>query len=574
MLALVAIIAALLTARTGRADIESIAVLEDPSGSMTLDDVLSVADRFVPTDRTTNAGFTDSAYWLRVTLALDGDAWLLELAYAQADHVQLFVPEAGGWRHLDAGDALPFDRRDVRHPRFIFRLPRVDGRMSVYLRAATSGPLLMPVRLWRSAELFDHIMDEQLLLGGYFAFLLALAAYNLLILITTARDRSYLFYSAYLILFVLFQAALEGHAFMYLWPDSPAWATKSAFTFLAMSVTCGLLFSREITNQIEFTPWLYRAMGYLAWAVAAAVPLLWLQYRAAGVIIVVLTFVAIVITIPTAMVRSVRRGYGPARYSLIGYACIVPGAMLMFLRQFELVDSSFVVDQTLKIGTVAEALFDSFALAYRIRMLVREKAEAERRFARELVEAQDGERRRIASELHDGVAQSLAVIVGQLQRMDAHDAAEMTQQVAREVRSVAHGLHPDKLDRLGLAAAIEAITVEMLGDIDHDSAIAYDRDALDAQAELHLYRIAQEALGNIVKHAGAKHVTVSLTCDAGHVVLRIVDDGSGMGDSPRGFGHDSIAHRTRLLGGTMSLTDGAGVSLEVAVPIQSSSSPA
>ena len=210
-----------------------------------------------------------------------------------------------------------------------------------------------------------------------------------------------------------------------------------------------------------------------------------------------------------------------------------------------------------------------------------------------LISAQDAERARIARDLHDDVSQQLAVLsiaLGGLKRRlraanhddDLQSAVSSIQQSAvaltESLRLVTHDLHPTVLRHGGLKAALASHCAGISEA--HPIAIAYsaegELDALDPDTGLSLYRIAQEALHNVVKHARAGRAEVHLLRNGDSVELTVVDDGQGFDPATtrrqsRGLGLMSMSERVRLAKGTLSVvTEPAkGTQVRVRVPIAS-----
>jgi signal transduction histidine kinase/ligand-binding sensor domain-containing protein len=226
------------------------------------------------------------------------------------------------------------------------------------------------------------------------------------------------------------------------------------------------------------------------------------------------------------------------------------------------------------------------AFKSRVAQLERGQA-AQQAFARQLLESQEGERKRIAAELHDGLGQNLLVIKNRalLQALTLPDEQARTQftefsdavsQTLEEVRTISYALRPSHLDQLGLRTAL----VAMIERVDASSTIQFTHavDELDGHLgpgdEITLYRIVQECLNNILKHSGATRVALNLTVDAGELALTIRDNGRGFrpdDETPRpaGLGLQGIAERVRILGGTHAIESAPGqgttVSLRIAL---------
>jgi signal transduction histidine kinase len=205
---------------------------------------------------------------------------------------------------------------------------------------------------------------------------------------------------------------------------------------------------------------------------------------------------------------------------------------------------------------------------------------------RRVVEGQELERRRLARELHDETGQALTSILLGLKRVedaktkeDARVAAtalrEEIVQTLQSVRRLAVELRPKALDDFGLVPALERLADAFGG----ESGIAIDVEAnlgdarLPPEVETALYRIAQEALTNVAKHADAGHVSVVVTRRDGSVTVVVEDDGRGfgaVGGEPAGLGLVGMKERVGLLGGRLAIesTEGSGTTIAVDVPLR------
>ena len=208
----------------------------------------------------------------------------------------------------------------------------------------------------------------------------------------------------------------------------------------------------------------------------------------------------------------------------------------------------------------------------RIRHLQRARA-AQEAFSRRLIDSQEQERKRIAEGLHDSLAQYFLIIKNRadlgLLKPDNQDKAQehfdeissLSAQAIEEVREIAHDLRPYQLDRFGLTKAIEA----MLKKVAASSSIAFSSDLapvdgeLSKEAEINLYRIAQESINNIVRHSRATEAKVEFQRNGQSAQLIIQDNGQGFAyeatvDShTQGFGLNNMAERARLLGGKLTI---------------------
>jgi signal transduction histidine kinase len=203
---------------------------------------------------------------------------------------------------------------------------------------------------------------------------------------------------------------------------------------------------------------------------------------------------------------------------------------------------------------------------------------------RRVVAAQELERRRLARELHDETSQALASIMLGLRGLEslpdpaqAHETLaglrELAVSTLRDVRRLAVELHPKALDDFGLVPALERLIETWGGQtgIAVDFAAHLGDEEISDESATALYRIVQEALANVVKHAAARHVSVLLTRKNARIVAVIEDDGLGFdpGAESEGSGIDSMRERVQLLDGRFRIesAEGSGTTLVVEVPL-------
>jgi two-component system sensor histidine kinase UhpB len=203
--------------------------------------------------------------------------------------------------------------------------------------------------------------------------------------------------------------------------------------------------------------------------------------------------------------------------------------------------------------------------------------------ARSALAAQEGERLRVARELHDEIGQTLTAVTIQAERAAEGDpelasaalrrVADAVRECLDEVRRIARELRPEALDDLGLVNALIALC-RRVGD-QHGPRLERDLQttlpALSPDVELVIYRIAQESLTNAVRHSGARSVTVSLRADAETLTLRVADDGRGMpaqlpGDTA---GIAGMRERALLVGGRLAIESwpDQGTEVRLTIPV-------
>jgi two-component system sensor histidine kinase UhpB len=207
---------------------------------------------------------------------------------------------------------------------------------------------------------------------------------------------------------------------------------------------------------------------------------------------------------------------------------------------------------------------------------------------REVAAAQEAERRHIALELHDATGQELTALLLHLEviaqdlaepepdlmaiRAEVATATAQAQRTLRGVQALAQQLRPAVLDDLGLAAALAWLVDELRARATISLTFTSDtRPCLAPLAETMLFRVAQEALANALRHSGAQHITLALTQAGRNAQLTISDDGHGfdLGDIQRGMGLTSMHERMTLIGGTLDVQTvlKGGTRIRATVPV-------
>lgn len=229
----------------------------------------------------------------------------------------------------------------------------------------------------------------------------------------------------------------------------------------------------------------------------------------------------------------------------------------------------------------------------------RRNEEMLRALTHRVVQAQETERGRVARELHDHITQLLCAIVFRSQALvdklsardepaqsEAMKLRDMVGQTAEEVERISRNLRPSVLDNLGLVAALRATHAEFAERTGVSLKLACARLTvrLPAEAELALYRILQEALHNVEKHARARHVTVHLTQPGAFVQLVIKDDGIGFDPERRpaarkgkgGLGLLGMRERAAYVSGVLTVKSvrRVGTEIEVRIPLAPSAAAA
>ena len=326
-----------------------------------------------------------------------------------------------------------------------------------------------------------------------------------------------------------------------------------------------------------------RAHGDGGWRRIAEISLFWRVFLInAGLLsaaAVILAWTPVTISSPVSNAQLIGIGVGLALVLVVDYVLLRRS-----FQALERVSASMREADLLQPGRrvpeVGSSEVVSVVRSYN-RML--DRLESERReTGRRAVQAQESERARISSELHDEVGQSLTGIllllermqheVGLEQRAALESAQASVRETLEEVRRIAQELRPGVLDQLGLASALRALLrrfSERSG-IEIEWQLEEPLPALDPEVEVACYRIVQESLTNVARHSSASRVNVRVSHAGSDLVLTVHDDGRGMrGVSQPGGGIRGMRERAVIIGGELVVSDpdSGGLTVQLRAPL-------
>ena len=388
----------------------------------------------------------------------------------------------------------------------------------------------------------------------------------------------------------LVSVSIVGFVWLFLRAGRPwlAWTVVGART-LVLILNFALppnLGYREITG-VERIPFLGEPVS-----IAVGVPSPWMLFGQFSLLLLVLFVV-------DATVTAWRRGdHSRALFvggSVVFFTLAGSGqASLAFWHVFHMptAPSVFYLAMVVAMGyELSQEVLEAADVGRRLQASQRELVESQREaqtLSGRLIAAQEEERARLTQELHDGLSQSMALLAVELEMLgqEPPDAPEeikgrldgfasQVKALSADVHRLSHGLHPAKLDQLGLAAATRA----HCRDVERAHTVAISCACVDvplglpADVALCLYRVTQEALQNVVKHSGAKSVSVELTGADGELRLSVSDDGKGFDPgaarADAGLGLLTMRERVRLIHGDIQLQSrpDAGTRVDVRIPL-------
>jgi signal transduction histidine kinase len=553
-------------------------------------DGLIAADEFQPlSGGRMRIGFGRFDCWIRIERY--GSQNLLVLS-AMVDEAELYV--GGDAPVLRAGDTVAASARPVLSRQIVFPLPSSSPGEPLYLRIRQPSPVAVQLILENAETYWQAQSRDMLLTVALLGAIVIMILYNCALSVTT-RDATFLWNALAIASMLLLAVYLNGIGAAYLWAEQPWLSNLALMVSLLGACAAGAVFFRLFLSEADGTvprpARLLNTVPLLASVLALCIPFFDYWRVMMGIYALLpVTFIALFAAILPEALRGNRRAMALTAPLFLS---ISPGLSIVIAEKFLGADFGFAGTHMLEFTLAGEAILFSLALAYRIRLAEEERLDAHDQLVRFMGESErrvlsalDGERSRIAADLHETAGQGLLAITNRLSRIvrtgkipdgirdEIASVEETSKDVVGDIRRISHELHAVGLQQLGFGKALGALAdrVASVGGmkVEIDNQIA--AGTLTEEQSRHVYRIVQELLVNAVKHSGGRNTKVSIAPDGGGVKVIVEDDGrpGAGGASPaataQGIGLELVAQRIRCLNGRVVRDRNEGNGFEFRFP--------
>ena len=364
-------------------------IFEDKSGKLDLSQVSEPQhqQQFADLRGTLNAGYTHSAFWLKLDLQRLSDTterdWLLEMTPAMLDDIRLYQTDNGGQIQIQrAGDHLAFNQQVVRHHYPLFQIHLDDTEAhTLYIRIQSSSALFFRATLFDQKSFSEDSNYLSGMLGVYYGIMLAMIIYNCLLMMSD-RDLSMRHYLLLSISTLIAGLSVNGHVGLYIAPDWPWLVDILPAVMPQMIVLSSSMFMCSFL-KLKFTlPRAYivfRSIQVCALLLVIAI-LVGFQPQVAG-IAQFLGLIQICLYGPVSLMVAVR-GYAPGYVVMLASGIWMSGTVLIPLRNLGLLESTWVTDFGFQIGSAIDVILLALAQAYRIRLIQKESHMAQQQLLR------------------------------------------------------------------------------------------------------------------------------------------------------------------------------------------------
>lgn len=534
-----------------------------------------------------NPGFTTSVFWIALPVRDTAAAKDLVLLAdnPHINHLEWYGLKDSLRLLAVTGDFHPFRQRPFLHNSFAFPL---DAGAQLYLLKVDkhNESLQAPLAIRSRENLQNGRVGEMLVNGIFTGIVLLIILFGLFLFITT-KDAVYGWYALYVTGMLLWIWANKGLGFRYLWPESYFFPSRARPVFVLTNLVLALQFLRGFMN-IRKGSWMHLPFTVFQaiWLVMLAVMLWPVDYTAFGIVSLYLQTslplfsLAALVFVTAGLVSHALKGNRAARVYLAGSAalfCCVMLENLYHLGKIKLPE--FWAHFGMFTGVVLEMIIITFGLAARFNTYRKEKEAAllamnaqQKTLTDTIVTVEENERKVLADRLHDEIGSMLSLASLQLGAVQENpvgsgaqlqNAAALLKDISHTVRTISHQLTPVAIEKYGLLRAIEDMVqlANASGKIQVELVLLGfpDANVYPRNFQHTVYRIVQELLQNVLRHAGASHALIQLIEHEDACSVIVEDNGKGMAaDAATPGSLRSIHSKVAYLEGALQIESGPG----------------
>ena len=317
-----------------------------------------------------NFGFTDSVYWFTWTINYKGPfsrEWLLEMGYPHLDDIKLYIIDQDGKIDIrEAGDLFKFSQREMAYRHFIFHvLFKPDTPKRFYLKIRSESSIQLPLMIWEPVQFIENVTVVEIFMGFIVGSVAILFFYNLFLFLTI-RNTLFLFFLVAISTYILSQLTINGHAFQYLWHESPFLANKTLPIWIIVSGTCLAIFSKKHINPKAFSKFTNTLISIVIFCGLLILPLtLTISYSYNIQIVLLFTLFAISIMFYSGIVAVIKK-QPASRFYLAAWLAYCVGTGLYALKAMGYFHSNFFIEHSFQIGSVVFITMTSIAIVDKI----------------------------------------------------------------------------------------------------------------------------------------------------------------------------------------------------------------
>jgi len=569
-----------------------------------------------------NFGKEDGNLWVRINLAnQDSVARNLYLEFTNPNLNSLTLYKKIGERFVLVkilGSSYPFSNRTVKHQNLIFSIelqPLEIGSYYVKVHSDYSA-INFNLLLWDKHEREAYYLKETTTIS-YFFFITTAFLFILGITLVLTKERKQWAFFFYILFGACYIYSDLGLSYKYLWGEYPSVQNISSYIFTNLYLIFGVSFFREyfvtrrFVKKLDRILWIFVLCSLLLTFIAMFYQWIphtifsWIQKLNTIMFSITCGIILYILVILLTRQRNKTEtiwfmiAFAPHAYTILTTSIRQLGQYYFNLELDVISKVPFFlwtihVQNMMLWSMVWEVLIVFTLMMLRLKKMYEqhnamllELGKKQEEDTKLLMATVEQERKRIAQELHDSSGVQLSAIRMKLTHLqdqlddprvaeDIHKLMQDVDRVNADIRTISHNLMPISLSKLGLKAAIQELVNHIKSsypNIKFNLFQQYDSKNLSANMEVHIYRIIQELLNNMVKHAQATEINIQLIDNESELIISLEDNGKGFVYAPEntmGLGLKSILTRSQLIGGKFEVDSklDAGSFFSITLPLK------
>jgi signal transduction histidine kinase len=531
--------------------------------------------RFKPLDRF-NLGYQNKTFWVVVPVKnpRPTDTYLLEIDNPHLDRVQLFRFSQNECLAVgrETGDDLPFATRSVNHRNFAWILEPDSASESFLLIHATklNSSFSLPIYITPINTFLAEDNKSNIFYGLAFGMMLVIATYALLVGIFL-KKRVYFSYFFFIICSILLLATAEGLSFQYLYPKWGKMNSVFRVAIAGLSSISFLVFSKQLLDLEKHRPVIEKVLNTIILFFSVLLVTTPFFYQ------VYIDFSFVIVPVVLSLAIS---GTGLLLWCAASTIKVQREISLFFLTAYLLVALSSTVTvmedygwieklpfNILFVGALMEILVFASAITFLIKSVYEQRNAMSvriRKHQTELLQSyasgMEREKQRVSRELHDDIGSRLTLLKRMVTQTDSNSlkVSEQVDALSQDVRMLSHQLAPPSFADNHLQSLIESLVRDVRQTASISASVEnYDFPlTLPEETKTQLFRVVQEAVQNVIKHARARSLVIQLFNHPQKLVIAIEDDGNGFDttQSKNGLGISNMKARVASLGGVLDVS--------------------
>lgn len=326
-------------------------------------------------------GYEANRVWIRLRIDFKDESpqqVALEIPYPRLDLIEVQISRNGNiLNHHIMGDSLKFHQRPIKFRNYVVPLSlSSEGIYEIIFKAETTESMQIPMELWPYKDFFEHQQNTLLINGLYFGTMILIMMYSLLIGVRS-KHITYFYFAATVASITLYISSDEGFSFQFIWPSIPFINTFSIPASISLFGVSQILFAIAMLDIKKRTPRIYRFKMILAsiWSILFVFSIFFQNLP---------VIQAITLFGPVSILTSIfagfylhRLGQVSAKYYLLGWSSVFIAFLTVGAARFNVISSSLLLDESIKITTVVQIFVFSLALANRVSLDRKEKIKAQ-----------------------------------------------------------------------------------------------------------------------------------------------------------------------------------------------------